>query len=208
MYPKIQKEEGRMSQSTVIRPPHRAEEELAPLSQSTLILIDAQQTYTTGPLELTDIDAAIQHSAELLERARGAGAPVIHVQHDAGEGSLFDIRGESGAIVDALAPREGESTVVKAHPNSFFGTELEQLLGDRSRPLVIGGFMTHMCVDSTSRAAFDLGYTVNVVGAATATRPLPGVDGTVSAAEVKAATLAALGDAFAVVVGTQELIPS
>ncbi|MBS1882159.1 MAG: cysteine hydrolase [Actinobacteria bacterium] len=192
----------------MIRPPHRATEALAPLSASTLVLIDAQRTYTTGPLELDGIGASIDHAAELLARARAAGAPVVHVQHDAGEGSLFDVGAESGAIVEALAPREDEATVVKAHPNSFFDTGLEQLLGDRSRPLVIAGFMTHMCVDATSRAAFDLGYSVNVVAAATATRPLPGLAGEVPAATVKSAALAALGDAFAVVVETEDLIPS
>lgn len=197
-----------MSQSTIIRPPHRADEQPARLSASTLVLIDAQQTYTAGPLELTDVAAAIDHAAELLDRARAAGTTVIHVQHDAGSGSLFDIRGESGAIVDALAPREDESTIVKTHPNSFFDTDLERLLGDRSRPVIIAGFMTHMCVDSTARAAFDLGYAVTVVGAATATRDLTGVEGTVPAAAVKAASLAALGDTFAVVVESQDLLPS
>ena len=197
-----------MSQPAIIRPPHRAEEVLAPLSESTLVLIDAQRTYTTGPLELTGVGAAIDHAAELLERARAAGAPVIHVQHDAGPGSLFDVGGESGAFVDALTPRESESTVVKSHPNSFFDTDLEALLGERSRPVVIAGFMTHMCVDATSRAGFDLGYGVTVVGAATATRPLPGIDGEVAADTVKAATLAALGDSFAIVVPTHDLISS
>lgn len=197
-----------MPEPTIIRPPHRASEAIAPLSESTLVLIDAQRTYTTGPLELTDVGAAIDHAAELLGRARAAGARIIHVQHDAGAGSLFDIRGESGAFVDSLSPQEDERTVVKTHPNSFFDTDLEALLGDHARPVVIGGFMTHMCVDATSRAGFDLGYGITVVGAATATRSLPGTQGEVSAAAVKAASLAALGDSFAIVVPTQDLIPS
>jgi nicotinamidase-related amidase len=192
----------------IIRPPHRAGEALAPLASSTLIIIDAQNTYVSGLLELAGIRPAIDHTAELLGRARAVGAPVIHVQHDAGPGSLFDIRGESGAIVEPLAPAAGEPTVVKTHPNSFFDTELESLLGTPSRPLVIAGFMTHMCVDSTSRAAFDLGHAVTVVAAATATRTLPGLGGEVPAPTVQAATLAALGDTFAVVVPSHDLIPA
>lgn len=198
-----------MSSPTIIRPPHRAEEELASLPTSTLVVIDAQRTYTTGPLELSEIAAAVDHTAALLERARSAGTPVIHVQHDSGPGSLFDISAESGAFIEAVAPREGEEIVVKTHPNSFFQTDLDRLLrGHAKDHLLIAGFMTHMCVDSTSRAGFDLGYAVTVVGEATATRPLPGTEGEIPAAQVKASTLAALGDTFAVVVPTEDLIPA
>ena len=61
--------------------------------------------------------------------------------------------------------------------------------------------MTHMCVNSTARGAFNLGYSAAVVAGATATRSLPGADGEpVSAAALQAASLAAVADLFAVVV--------
>jgi hypothetical protein len=66
---------------------------------------------------------------------------------------------------------------------------------------VVGGFMTHMCVSSTVRAALDLGYGCTVVGNACATRDLLDCQGeVVSAAELHRAELAALGDRFAVVI--------
>jgi nicotinamidase-related amidase len=68
--------------------------------------------------------------------------------------------------------------------------------------------MTHMCVNSTARGAFNLGYAPTVVAAATATRSLPGVGGeTVSAAALQSASLAGLADLFAVVVPGSANIP-
>jgi nicotinamidase-related amidase len=124
------------------------------------------------------------------------------VQHDDGPGSLYDIHGESGAIVDRVAPREDEPIVVKNYLNSFVQTELEDRLKSLgAENVVLAGFMTHMCVNSTARGAFNLGYAPTVVASATATRALPGVDGTVVAASaLQSARLAAVADLFAIVV--------
>ena len=56
-------------------------------------------------MELDVVEAALDQAAELLERARSAGIPIIHIQHDAGEGTPYDVRAEIGAIVDRVAPR-------------------------------------------------------------------------------------------------------
>ncbi|WP_396931629.1 cysteine hydrolase family protein [Mycolicibacterium sp.] len=179
------------------------------LAESTLILVDCQNTYTQGVMELEGVQAALDEAAALLDRARTAGIPVIHIQHDDGPGSLYDVNGESGAIVSRVAPRDGESVVVKNYPNSFVHTDLEERLkAVGAENLIIAGFMTHMCVNSTARGAFNLGYAPTVVAGATATRSLPGVDGgDVPAATVQAASLAALKDLFAVVVPVGQAIP-
>ena len=180
----------------------------ASLADSTLILIDCQNTYTTGTMELEGVQAALDEAAVLLDRARTAGVPVIHIQHTDGPGSLYDIDGESGAIVAQVAPRGDEPVVVKSYPNSFVETDLEQRLKALgSTNLVLAGFMTHMCVNSTARGAFNLGYAPTVVASATATRALPGVEGTVPAAALQAASLAALSDLFAVVVPGVAAVP-
>lgn len=183
--------------------------EPARLSDSTLILIDCQNTYTAGVMELEGVQEALDQVGELLERARTAGTPVIHIQHSAGPGSPYDIDDASGAIIERVAPREGEPVVVKAFPNSFVQTELSDLLAksDASN-LVLTGFMTHMCVNSTARGAFNLGFAPTVVAAATATRSLPTVDGSIlPAATVHAAGLAAIADLFAVVVPDAAAVP-
>lgn len=172
------------------------------LAESTLILIDCQNTYTHGVMELEGVQAALDEVEILLDRARSAGIPIIHVQHDDGPGSLYDIEGASGAIVSRVAPHNGEPVVVKNYPNSFVQTDLDDVLKTANASnLVLAGFMTHMCVNSTARGAFNLGYSPTVVAAATATRALPGLnDAVVPAEAVQSASLAAVADLFAVVV--------
>lgn len=178
------------------------------LAESALIMIDCQNTYTRGVMELDGVQAALDEAATLLERARIAGIPIIHIQHNDGPGSLYDIEGESGAIVDRVAPREGEAVVVKSYPNSFVQTDLDQRLKSvDATHLVLAGFMTHMCVNSTARGAFNLGYAPTVVAAATATRPLPALGAEVPAAAMQSASLAAMADLFAVVVPDAATLP-
>ncbi|MBI5338056.1 MAG: cysteine hydrolase [Mycolicibacterium rufum] len=179
------------------------------LDESVLVMIDCQNTYTHGVMELDGVDAALDEAAELLDRARTAGIPVIHIQHDDGPGSLYDIHGETGAIVDRVAPRDDEPIVVKNYPNAFVQTELSDRLESLGvQNLVLAGFMTHMCVNSTARGAFNLGYAPTVVAAATATRALPGLDQeTVPASAIQAASLAGIADLFAVVVPKAADIP-
>lgn len=131
------------------------------------------------------------------------------MEHDDGPGSLYDVTGESGAIVSRVAPRNGEPVVVKNYPNSFVHTALDDHLASvGAQDLVIAGFMTHMCINSTARGAFNLGYAPTVVAGATATRALPGVDGAdIPAATLQGASLAALTDLFAVVVPDTAAIP-
>lgn len=196
-----------MSEPTTLRSMAGLPEDPASLSDSTLIMIDLQNTYTRGVMELENVQPAIDQAAELLDRARSAGIPIFHIQHDGGAGSPYDVRAEIGAIVDRVAPRDGETVVVKNFPNSFTGTDLDDRLAPGSN-LVLAGFMTHMCVNSTARGAFSLGHRPSVVAGATATRALPGTDGTaVSAAALQATSLAAISDLFGIVVPDPAGIP-
>ena len=182
--------------------------EPAALADSTLIMIDLQNTYTRGVMELENVQPALDRAAELLDRARSAGTPVIHIMHDAGAGSPYDVHDDIGQIVDRVAPREGEPVIVKNFPNAFTATDLDDRLAPGSN-LVLAGFMTHMCVNSTARGAFSLGHHPAVVASATATRALPGADGaTVPAAALQAASLAAVADLFGIVVATPADVPA
>lgn len=174
----------------------------ADLSHAALILIDCQNTYRQGELKLANVDAALVEIRQLLDMARQLSVPIFHVQHDGGPGSPFDIDEPHGALIDEVEPLPGEPVIIKSYPNAFVGTGLEQHLGEVGVvDVVLAGFMTHMCVDSTARGAFSLGFHPIVVSAATATRDLPSADGSVVlAADVQRASLAALGDLFAVIV--------
>ncbi|MFP5019432.1 cysteine hydrolase family protein [Pseudonocardia phyllosphaerae] len=180
--------------------------EPAPLSRSALLMIDLQNTYTEGVMRLENVEPAMEEAAALLDRARSAGAKVIHIRHDAGEGSPYDVNAPIGAIHSSVAPRDGEPVVTKNFPSAFVHTDLaEELEGYEN--LVLAGFMTHMCVNSTARSGFSAGYVPTVVAAATATRNLPGVDGVVPAAEVHDAALAGLADLPAIVVPDNKAVP-
>ncbi|CAO4184418.1 cysteine hydrolase family protein [Methylorubrum populi] len=176
-------------------------QEPAALTGSALVLIDLQNTYREGVMRLEGVEPAIREAKALLDRARDAGIPVFHVRHDSGPGSPYDVTAAIGQISDEVAPREGEPIITKGYPSSFVGTDLQaQLETAGVKDVILAGFMTHMCVNSTARSAFSLGFRPTVVAAATATRALPGPDGTtIPAAALQAASLAALGDLFAVV---------
>lgn len=176
----------------------------AGLRGSALLMIDLQNTYREGLMRLSGVEPAVGEARELLRRAREAGVPVLHVRHDAGPGSPYDTGARIGQISDEVAPAGDEPVITKAYPSAFIGTDLQARLEAAGvRDLVVVGFMTHMCVNSTARSAFNLGFRPTVVASATATRDLPGPEGaTVPAAAVQAASLAALGDLFAVIAPT------
>ncbi|MFD5326029.1 cysteine hydrolase family protein [Streptomyces sp. NPDC127092] len=173
----------------------------ASLAASTLILVDYQNTYTQGVLELTGWETALDAAAELLAKARAAGAEVIHVINDGGEGTPYDIRAEIGQIHPRVAPAEGEQVVVKTAPDAFVGTGLGELLDAAGhKDVVVAGFMTHMCVAFTSAGAFLRGNRPTVVADACATRPLATPGGVVSAEQLHLGALATIGDVYGVVV--------
>ena len=182
----------------------------APLSKSALIMIDCQNTYRQGVMQLEGVEPALLVCAELLERARSAGAPVIHIQHDAGVGSPYDVRAEIGQIATMVAPRAGEPIITKLYPSSFEKTDLDaRLKAYGVTDLVLAGFMTHVCINSTARAAFNQGYRPSVVASATATRSLPKVGGgSLPASDVHAVALAVLTDIFAIVVPDASGVPA
>src|SRR5262249_632662 len=97
----------------------------APISKSALILIDCQNTYRDGVMQLGGLEPALIECATLLKRAREAGAPVIHIRHDAGPGSPYDVTSNIGAISDIVAPAAGETVITKAYPSSFEQTNLD-----------------------------------------------------------------------------------
>ena len=90
--------------------------------------------------------------------------------------------------------------IEKGLPNAFAGTLLLEALEKTARKeLILAGFMTHMCISSTARAALDLGYRVTIDASACGTRALPGRSGeTILAGQVHEVALAELADRFAI----------
>jgi len=175
----------------------------ARFDDAVLLLIDHQREYTEGKLRLNGIDAAVAAIADLLDKARRAGTPIIHVAQNGKPGSaLFDPDGPMSRFIAGIEPGMGETVVIKSLPNAFARTELDAKLTASGRTnLIVAGFMTHMCISATTRAAVDHGYRPTLISTATATRDLPdGAGGIVDAATLKRVALAELGDRFATVV--------
>jgi nicotinamidase-related amidase len=176
----------------------------ATMANGVLLIIDAQREYTDGLLPLTGVAGAVDALAILLEKARKAGAPVVHVRHKGSPtGKAFNPTMSGYEIVKQLTPRDGEVIVDKALPNAFAGTELAKHLAASGRKnLIVGGFMTHMCVSATVRSATDHGFMSTIAADTVATRDLPDATGgaTVGADAINRITLAALSDRFAWIV--------
>ncbi len=179
----------------------------AALSNAVLILIDIQNEYFNGPLLLEGVAAATAQAAVLLGRARAAGAPIIHIRHRGRAGGAFDPDAPQGQIHDDVAPLGGEMVIEKGLPNAIAGTNLaEALTAHPGKQLIICGFMTHMCVSATARAALDLGFLPTAAMDATGTRALPDPYGGVVPAEtVHRTALAELADRFAIIAAVDDI---
>lgn len=176
----------------------------AALKDSALIMIDCQNTYRKGVMQLTGVEEALKEAQKLLHMARDLNIPIFHIQHDGGPGSPYDVNAEIGTISDEVAPIAGESVITKNYPNSFVLTDLDtQLKATGVKNIFLAGFMTHMCINSTAHGGFNLGYSPTVVASATATRPLEAANGKViSAQEVQDGAIASTRDLYAAIVNT------
>ena len=169
-----------------------------------LLLVDIQNDYFTGGnMELVAMEQAAQKAQTLLARFREQKQSIFHVQHIALQsGATFFVPGTEGAEINAaVAPLAGEVVVQKHYPNSFRETRLlDHIRAAGIGSLVICGAMSHMCIDATTRAAFDLGFDCTVIEDACATRNLEHRGQQVASHQVQAAFMAALAAAYASVV--------
>ncbi len=174
-----------------------------------LIIIDIQNDYFPGgKMELEGSPQASLQAAKLLDAFRAKGLPLVHIQHVSNRpGASFFLPNTAGVKIHTnVAPRDGETVMQKNFPNSFRGTPLlEHLRAQGVDHLVIAGMMTHMCVDATTRAAFDLGFSCSLAHDACATRAVAFGEERVAAAQVHAAFLAALNGLYAKVQSAAEI---
>ena len=109
----------------------------------------------------------------------------------------------------AVKPLDGEPAIIKHAPDAFFQTDLHDALSRAGiRKLVVSGMMSHMCIDTSVRAARNHGYDITLLHDACATRDLSWNGKTIPAATVHEAFMAALHGAFADVRTTEDFLPS
>jgi len=175
-----------------------------------LLLIDIQNDYfPDGKMELAGMEEATEKAAALLKAFRISGKPVFFVRHlSTRPGATFFLPGTPGADIHASVwPLEGEKVIEKNFPNSFFQTELLPRLKEAGvTELIICGAMSHMCIDTTVRAAKELGFACTVISDACATRDLKFKNEPVTAHNVHAAFMAALDGVFATLMTAEEYL--
>jgi nicotinamidase-related amidase len=173
-----------------------------------LIIIDIQNFYFGE----TGLDGSIEASLnaqKVLNYFRQQSLPVFHVQHVKGEANLPEDQKSIFQIHENVKPIEGETVISKLTPGSFKGTELLSKLKDKNvEELIICGMMSHMCVDTTTREAYDLDFKCTVIHNACATRTLKFKETEIPATFVHACSMAALAFGFAEVKSTEEFLNS
>jgi len=175
-----------------------------------LLLIDLQNDYFPGgKMELVNSDEAVKKAAKIVKFFRTKKLPIIHIQHlSARPGSTFFIPNTEGVkIHSAVEPLPDEVVFHKNYPNSFRNTGLLEYLKENSiKDLIICGMMTHMCVDATTRAAFDFGFNCTVISDTCATRKLFFEHIEIPAQYVHTSFLSALSAVYAKVISTEEFL--
>jgi nicotinamidase-related amidase len=171
------------------------------LREAVVVVVDAQHEYVDGALPLPGVQPALQEIGRLLVRARRNMTPVIHIVHLGPANGLFAPASAGAEVARPATP--APNVLSKRLPNAFGSTDLaDRVHALKKSGIILVGFMTHMCVEATARAAIDLGLRASVIAAATATRDLPDpLSGEIiPAAEVQRNALAALADRFATIV--------
>lgn len=174
-----------------------------------LVIIDVQNDYFPGGrCELVGTDHALKNIKQVLNHFRDKKDLVIHVQHiNTRQGAGFFLPDTEGVKIHPdLTPQQGEPVIIKHTPNSFYETELLEVLKRLNvDELVVCGMMTHMCIDTTVRAAKDHAFPVTLIYDACATKDLTIMEHTIPAHTVHDAYMAGLNGMFAQVVLTSQL---
>jgi nicotinamidase-related amidase len=179
-------------------------------SRCALLVIDMVQYFAdpAGRCFLPATEAIRDRIGLLLEAWRGQGSSVVFTRHghrgdhDLGMlGRFFSdyIRAEEpeSEIIDALAPQPDEVVFRKTTYDAFLNTPLESLLTERGiTQVLITGVLTHMCCETTARAAFCRGFEVYVPADATASH----------CEERHLGSLSAMADSVAVILSTEEIL--
>jgi nicotinamidase-related amidase len=194
-------------------------------TNTALIVIDVQESFRQRESwqAASDPDVAGQ-VGRLVDHARLQDWLVVWVLHaEPGSDTVFDPALGHVRPIDGLAPAAGEPVLTKTSHNAFTTTNLQQILTERGvREVVTCGIRTEQCVETTTRLASDLGYTVTFVSDATATEPIAHRDApagrplaevladprTLLPAEIIARTEYALAGRFATVTTVKELTGS
>lgn len=175
-----------------------------------LLLLEIQNDYfPNGRIPLEKSVEAGNKAQAVLQTYRGKQLPIIHVQHISThpDASYFLPCTKGAEFHNSVQPQKGEIIVKKHYPNSFKDTNLLNYLHkNQITHLIICGMMTHLTVDATVRAAYDLGFSCTLLHDACAAQQLEFGHTLISAQQVHYAFLASLQLGYANVMSTDEFL--
>lgn len=125
-----------------------------------LIIIDMQTAaFEAAAVPKHDADGTIMRINSLAAAVRAANGTVLFVQHDGPPGDAFQPGRPGWQLWPALDRQAVDIVVRKTACDSFLGTTLDSLLSDlASDQLIVTGWATDYCVDTTVRAALARGW--------------------------------------------------
>lgn len=173
-----------------------------------LLIVEVQNDYF--PNGRIPLERSLETTAKIdavLHDYRDKKIPVIHIQHISThpDATYFLPCTKGAEFHPSTQPAKNETIIKKHYPNSFKDTNLlSHLTKNKINHLVICGMMTHLSIDATVRAAYDLGFTCTVLSDACTARALDFNNTPISEQSVNNAFLAALQTAYATVLGTSE----
>lgn len=134
------------------------------MNRQALILVDIQQAMLNENNPVYLGKNLIENARDLINKARLADMDVVYIQHEAGMSKPLEKGTEGWKIHPVIKPEPGDLIIHKKTPDSFYQTELNNELKSRGiTEVVITGIQTEICVDTTCRRAFSLGYKVTLV---------------------------------------------
>lgn len=157
-----------------------------------LLVIDVQNEYFTGKVKITHPPGSLDNILKIMDCARANGIPIAVVQHTAPQkdSPVFRKGTEGWDLHPEIACRKHDHLVEKNLPGSFTGTDLESWLrANQVDTVVICGYMTQMCCDTTARQAFHRGFAAEFIADATGTLAISNSAGSVTAEELHRAIL-------------------
>lgn len=183
-------------------------------SNTALLLIDVQKGVNVfdhwgGPTGRRNNPEAENHMLRLMAAFREADLPVMFTRHDSREeASPLKLSLPTGDMIEGFEPQSGDVVVVKDVNSAFIGTDMELRLREHGvNRLVIAGFFTNFCVETSTRMAGNMGYDTYLAHQACATTNRIGLDGTDYDPDlVHAMSIASLHGEFCTALDTDDLI--
>lgn len=128
--------------------------------KTALVVIDVQRGLLEPEPQPFEASEVVEKINRLASAARAAGSPVIFVQHER-DGTPLEYGSKSWDLVEGLVVQEDDLRVRKKTPDSFLITELQAMLESQAvARVVVAGYASEFCVDTTCRRAAALGYEV------------------------------------------------